>query len=242
MKIPCLSAAFVLAALIASAQESKRDYSRAIKVYNLTDWESYSESWTQLDTNYFRSEESSLRIFHPTIAYQWQSKKGNYHELELISLNLSREKHMLETGSPATGTASLLETGVTTYRAALSVRYEYQVSLRPKDEKYWDFSIGLGVNPYLFYQLNHPQVSSIFPTSLLTFGTRVYGVPRFVWHVSPRIFLDVNVPVCLAEYRHQYHYDETPTIPIPERGRNNIEFSTLPALFSGRIGMGFKLY
>lgn len=241
MKIYCLSAAFVLVALNAIAQESPREYSRALKLYNLTDWERYSDSWTLRDTNFFNLEQSSLRIFHPTIAYQWQSKKGNYHELELISFQLSNREEAVEAATPATGTNSQLIQSEITFAAGLSLRYEYQISIRPKDEKPWDFSVGVGLNPYYFYQRFSAEISTMFPTSVSTFGTRVFAIPRFTWHLSPRVFLDVNLPICMGEYRHQYRYDESPVLQVSERGQRAIDYSLFPALFSGRIGIGIKL-
>jgi hypothetical protein len=241
MKWSCLTTALLLFALSANGQESNREYTRAVKLYNLIDWESYSTSWTDSDTNFFNPTQSSLRIFHPTIAYQWQSKKGNYHELELITLRLSHEEHILKSASPSSGASSQIAESMIVSQFGFSVRYEYQMDLIAKDKKPWDFSLGLGINPYYFYQISRSELTTIFPTSLSTFGTRLFAVPRFSWHLSPRFFLDVNVPICLGEYRHQYHYDENPAFAISERGRRQVDFSTLPALFSGRIGIGFKL-
>ncbi len=241
MKKSCLSAALVLTAIMVVAQESPRAYRSAIKLYNLTDWEDYTVNGAYNDTNFYVHRDFALRILHPTIAYQWQSNKGHYHEIELITLQVAHTERFTKSSTPAMGNTSQTVVSEITTRAALSVRYEYQMSLRPQHERPWDLSLGVGVNPYYFFQIYSAEISTVFPTSVSTFGTRVFAVPRFTWHLSPRIFLDVNIPICLGEYRHQSRYNESPVIPISERRKGEIDFTAMPALYSGRIGIGVKL-
>jgi len=238
----CFTAALTLFALSTAAQESTPRAKRSLVVYNLTDWEKYSFSEGTGDSIFLRTGESSLRIFHPTIAYRWEEHKGRYHEVELINFHLSTKEHSVQPVVPTTGAAESAVEGEQITRLAFSARYEYQTSIRYNEDRPWGFSIGMGINPYYFLHTVRPLVTTNFPERVHVFGTRLYAVPRFTWHISERIFLDVNLPFCVGEFRLRYHYDENPVLAINERGRRTAEFSTLPALFSGRIGLGFKLF
>lgn len=237
-----LTIALLLLAFAAKGQESAPRHARALKIYNLTDWERYSHSDDGGDTSFLRTTESGLRIFHPTIAYRWEQRKGRFHEVELIDFRFSSREKSVRPLTPHTGVTASATAGEQIMQAALSVRYEYQTYIRHKEDRPWQISLGLGINPYYFLHLLQPLVTTHFPERVHTAGMRLHAVPRFTWHLSERLFLDVNLPFCIAELRFQHRYDETPTIPIDERGSLLSEFNTFPALFSGRIGVGFKLY
>lgn len=236
-----LAAALLLLAFAAKGQESSPRQTSALKIYNLTDWQRYSYSESQKEDVFLRTTESNLRIFHPTFAYRREQRKGRYHEFELTELHFFAREESAQPVTAQTGAPGAVQEGEQVIRLAFSVRYEYQMSIGYDEEKSWDFSVGLGINPYYFFQDVMPSVTTDFPERLHITGARLFAVPRFIWNLSPRMFLDVNLPICLSEFRHRYHYDESPTIPVGERGTAVTEFSTLPALFSGRIGLGFKL-
>lgn len=125
----------MLFALSAAAQESTPGPKRSLVVYNLTDWEKYSISEGPGDSVFFRTSESNLRIFHPTIAYRWEEQKGRYHEVELINFHLSAGEHSVQPAVPATGGAGSAVEGEEIIRFAFSARYEYQTSIRYNEDR-----------------------------------------------------------------------------------------------------------
>lgn len=241
MNRTCFTAGLALLAFGAAGQDAAPKLQRSLLVYNLTDWERYSHSDDGGDTSFFRTAESMLRIFHPTIAYRWEQRKGRFHELELIDFRFSAREKTVRPVAPSAGVSASAMAGEQITQAALSVRYEYQTYIRHRENRPWQISLGLGINPYYFLHLLQPLVTTHFPERVHTAGMRLHAVPRFTWHFAERLFLDVNLPVCVAELRFQHRYDETPTLPIDERSSLLSEFNTFPALFSGRIGLGFKL-
>jgi len=69
-------------------QNTNLNFKSALKVYNLATFEEQTKSRGLNDSFSYRIQNSStsLKILHPTIAFQWKSKKNNFHEIELTSL------------------------------------------------------------------------------------------------------------------------------------------------------------
>ena len=65
-------------------QNTNLDYKYAIKIYNLTTFDEYRES--KSDTTAYSTK--TLQILHPTVAFQWKTKKNNFHEIELTNFML----------------------------------------------------------------------------------------------------------------------------------------------------------
>lgn len=124
---------------------------------------------------------------------------------------------------------------------ALSFRYEYQWSFDKDPTRKVSFSLGLGFNPYFFQYSRTPILTTEFPDRDQIFGVRAFAIPRLSWHISPRFYVDFNLPFCLAEYRYHGIYNEDPVIPLDDRKLQNTDLTALPNYFSGRIGIGVKL-
>ena len=83
-----LTISLSLLTTIGLAQNNHLDYKFGLKVYNLTSFEKNTKLTILDDVTGLSSEytKKSLQILHPTIAFQWKSKKNNFHEVELTSL------------------------------------------------------------------------------------------------------------------------------------------------------------
>ena len=74
------------------AQNTNLDYKNAIKIYNLTTYEEYqrSEKLNDTSSSYYNYTTTNFQILHPTIAFQWKTKKNNFQEIELTSFIIDK--------------------------------------------------------------------------------------------------------------------------------------------------------
>lgn len=114
-------------------QNSNLDYKYALKVYNLTSYEEYAKSKMLNDTSSYLLQytTTTLQILHPTIAFQWQTSKNNFHEFELTSFMLRKLGIKTDTKNDTTNNGQAVsESDLTT--TAISVRYEYILNFRKR--------------------------------------------------------------------------------------------------------------
>lgn len=159
------------------SQSTNSDNKYAIKVYNLTSYEEFTLTKTRKDTPSFSTQNSAttLQIFHPTIALQWQSNSKNYHEIELISLMLRNIESKIEDIDYTTNnTQPVFASKFTT--ASISIRYEYIYNLNKKRDKAYMTSLGFGLNPYFTQNNYSTSITTIFPIS-----EKIVGLKGFIY-------------------------------------------------------------
>jgi hypothetical protein len=218
------------------AQNTNPGYKYAVKLYNLTTYEDYSNSGNDTNQYSFRYSTENLRIFHPTVAFQWITKNGNFQEVELVDFMYSI------TGKDGKDTTEWgqLEEDFTFKKTNLSFRYEYNVNfLKGRDARFVP-SLGFGVNPYYWHYTDLPAITSQYRTAENIVGAKIYLTPRVIYHISPRFFLDVNIPICVMDSYFDSFNNEDPTLSIDQRQVNTINLEVFPKIFSGRIGVGLR--
>jgi hypothetical protein len=224
------------------AQNTNLDYKSALKIYNLTTFEEQTKSTRINGTAPFRYEStnSALKIIRPTIAFQWKTGKNNFHEIELTNLMLGKTMTKTEFVNDSTTNRQTV-TGSDISTTALSVRYEYILRFSESKDRKLVPSVGFGINPY--YERNNysPIISSSFPTSETSLGMRTYLTPRISYFVTSKVFIDVNIPVCVFDSFYLSDKTDNPTIPIDNRTISSFSYNQFPKLFSGRIGVGIKI-
>jgi hypothetical protein len=223
-------------------QNTNLDYKNALKFYNLTTFEEQTKSRRLNDSSSYRYQytNTTLQILHPTIAFQWKSKKNNFHEIELTSLMLGKIGTQTEitndtTINGQTISRSNLKTTV------ISARYEYILNFnKSKDSKFVP-SIGFGINPYYRQNNYSPKISNSFPTSEISVGMRTFITPRLTYFVTSKLFIDVNIPLCFFDTFYLVDKEDNPVIPVQQRTITTFNYSQFPKILSGRLGVGLKL-
>ena len=223
------------------SQNTNLDYKKAIKIYNLTSYEKYSKSEYIDDSSsaYLLSTVSDLQILHPTVGYQWKTKKNNFQEIEISYLMLGKKSTITELkedpiyGQQVLNGSNLLATHI-------SAQYEFILNFNKlKDTKFIP-AIGFAVNPY-FKQNNYtPKIATSFPESEITVGTKVFITPRLNYQINSKFYLDVNIPFCIFDTYFLSKKTGNPIIPISERNVKSFNFQQFPLFISGRIGVGYK--
>jgi hypothetical protein len=75
------------------AQNPLADYKIALKIYNIKSLEEYTNMTASGNdsSTLYTFNTRKLDILHPTFAYQWSNKKGDFHEVELTRFALSND-------------------------------------------------------------------------------------------------------------------------------------------------------
>jgi hypothetical protein len=230
---------YIVSFLFSEAQNTNLDYKYALKAYNLTSYYENNTGPTQSDSSNTLYTTNDLKILHPTLAFQWQNVKRNFHELELTSFQLGK----LSTQTDLTGSSgsSNLTAGSNVITTDISIRYEYIVNFKKSDTRKLVPSIGFGGSPYYRLYKYQPKVSSEFPSSQQDIGLAVLVTPRLTYYMSSRIFFDINIPVCVFDFNYLVNNQDNPELELSQRTTSEINIDMFPKAFSGRVGIGVKL-
>lgn len=223
-------------------QNTNIDYKYAIKAYNLTTYDEFERTRTSSDSSssIIHYTSTSLQILHPTIAFQWKTKKNNFHEVELTGFMLGKLSTSKEI-SDDTLNSGQTTSGYDLFTTSISARYEYILNFNKTKNSKFVPSIGFGINPYYKQDNYSPKVSSLYPTSEIYIGTKVFVTPRLTYYLSSKLFFDINIPLCFIDSYFLIDKEDDPALPIEERTVTTIDFEAFPKVFSGRIGIGIKI-
>lgn len=217
-------------------QNTNLDFKYAVKLYNIFSSEDYSNSDNDTNLNSFRYSNKKLRLFHPTFAFQWKTANHNFHEVELIDFVFGITG---EDGDDTTfgGVPEGDKKFISTY---ISMRYEYILNFNKGKDTRMVPSLGFGIMPYYGHYNDQPAESNSFRSSEYYTGAKVFLTPRLTYHLSPKFYIDLNIPLCLFDSYFQSYKDEDPTLPIKDQKKSTFNFEAFPKAFSGRLGIGLK--
>jgi hypothetical protein len=223
-------------------QNSNINYIYALKIYNLSSYNELSFKRADSSTNLNQTEYSYnyLKVLNPTIAIQWKTKKNNFREIELTNFttNKTNSKKIIIYDTTGTNQSAYEATNIITH---ISVRYEYILNLNKLKEKKYLLSFGFGFNPFYKKDTFKPKVSSSFETSIQEIGINSFVTPRFTYFITSKIFIDVNIPICIINTVVQSQLIDNPQLTVNQRKITTANFNELPKIYSARIGVGIKL-
>jgi hypothetical protein len=223
------------------SQTTNTSFKYAIKLYNLTSFEDKSRH--ELDIVSIQAHEitnTELQILHPTVAFQWKTKKNNLHEIELTNFSLDKVDAEKELKDSLENTYTTIS-GAEVVTAYISVRYEYILNLNKFNDAKFVPSVGFGINPY-YRQINQmPKVTDLYTTSEMFLGARAFIIPRLTWYFSPKFFADIDIPICIFDLYFQSDEDQDPRLSVDKQTTNTVNFNAFPKFYSGRIGIGLKI-
>lgn len=223
-------------------QNTNLNFKSALKVYNLATFEEQTKSRGLNESSSYSIQNSStsLKILHPTIAFQWKSKKNNFHEIELTSLAIGENRTKTEIVNDTLNNSQIIN-GFNHTTTVISARYEYIVNFNKSKESKLVPSIGFGINPYYRQNSYSSFVSSSSPASDIRVGMRTFITPRLTYFFTSKLFVDLNIPICFFDNYIYTDKENNPAIPLSQRNISTFDFNSFPAIFSGRMGIGFKL-
>jgi hypothetical protein len=85
------------------------------------------------------------------------------------------------------------------------------------------------------------EETSSFKSSDKFFGAKFFVTPRITYYCGKKIFIDLNVPLCVFNACFESYSTEDPTVPLEERKTNSTDLGAVfPGFFSVRLGIGIK--
>jgi len=209
------------------AQEEGSSKKYSLKVYNITSYEKNSDRY---------NESTEMNIIKPSFAFQWKTTNRVYQEIELMNLHVSNKQNR---GKNVIAGGVLYNHKY--FKTDIALRYEVIYALSKSDNKKWMPAIGLGINPYFLQEISNPVVSYAFKTSLTNTGAGIYIIPRMVYNISERVYLDINIPVLVTENNFEISKVENPGFTREQQRTTTFTSTQFPSFYSGRIGLGIRI-
>lgn len=241
MKILLFILSLMMLCQVGIAQNTHLDYKYAIKLYNLSSSEVTSRTIRPNGNNstHMVATNTDIQMLHPTLAFQWRTKKHNFHEIEFTGIRLNKALNQTMYHVDSTNMSRVLQ-GYQLTSSLISIRYEYIVNFNKQRQTKLIPSLGFGFNPYFKHKNYIPSFSSSYPSSEKFLGLRAFVTPRLSYYLSSKFFIDVNIPICAFDTYGYSSNNENPTI-TPSGRTSMFDYDAFPQIFSGRIGIGMKL-
>jgi len=229
---------FFLCLLCFGASAQQNISTLKLKIYNQSSFIKNESNYWDAKRIFLKSEKETT-ILRPTFAIAYTAKNGNTHELELNRFDLSfiSEKDvLLDTIN------SNIVNGQEISSFNLSFRYEYTPSSKKRKlNKKGTFSVGYGVQPYIFNTKTIPLIATNFPESYTQIGASGYIAPRFIYQLSEKLYFDINLPFNLIDVNFTNTTIDNPTKNKSERTIYNTDFNMLPMNYNLRIGLAYRI-
>ena len=243
MKISILVALTILLnAVDAKAQQNPNlDFKYSVKLSNLSTLQKRSEvNRVGNNDTAIIDEHNSLRLFHPTIAFQIKNKRNNIHEIELTDLSVARvsNKHLL---SYRPDLEPFAVGGYSTTSTNVALRYEYIRTFSRKINSRFMPSLGFGILPYYQRDSYKPILSTDYIAKRTVLGAKGFLIPRVCYNVSKRLFVDLNIPMCFVDVNAKINKLNNPNLPFSEQRNTITNAEMFPDFFSLRLGLGLRI-
>ena len=87
---------------------------------------------------------------------------------------------------------------------------------------------------------NKPWVSLSYPSSETRFGTVLAIVPRLQYNINKSWYLDLNIPVSIADIYFRSSRIDNPTVPGPDRTTTTMVLEEIPLNVHVRFAAGLR--
>lgn len=187
----------------------------------------------QSSTGLSESSESSLS-FSPGLSLSIPHKQNNFHEIGIMNISYDRNKE--KTGDDTQITSGAIEKDL-----LIRFRYDYNFSLSGSPGSKWKVFLGPSFSPYYARNVFEPFISTQFYKVNWAIGSHIALLARSIVELSPKILLDINVPVNLATLEFQYTRESNPNLPVSRQRVNELSLEGLPSYFEFRVGLGVRI-
>lgn len=224
------------------AQETSSENKYALKLYNVVSFWKHTQTEGAVNGNNTGFKTSShFQAINPAVALQWRVKSNVWKEVELTSLNFTKNTTTVElTGTDGT-IQQLEDTEVKTLFAA--ARYEHIVGRLKSIDKKFVPSFGVSISP--FYKLNEFKFSQLFSSYTQRqeqhIGFQAFLSPRATYHFNSKLFLDINASLCLMNSAILFAKNNHPAVVAEDQESVTFTYQMLPPIFMGRLGIGLKI-
>lgn len=210
----------------------------ALKLYNMSSHEQQEEPFASgIFTG--TTTDKDVRLLHPTIAFRIKNNRNNMHEIELTNLDLGSVSS--ESVLQYTPGAVVPFSGGKTKQTYIALRYEYILNFMKNRDSRWMPALGLAAMPYYKRSSYSPVLQTEFPIAETRTGVKAFVIPRLNYALTSRLFLDLNIPLCVADMNIQHNSKKNPNLPVAEQKNNTGNFEGVPGFYSIRLGLGLNI-
>jgi hypothetical protein len=222
---------------ILHAQNPNLNYKYAIKLGNSS---SYKSNFTTFGRSSARNDKT-LQILQPLITLQRKTQNNNFVEIELSSLNINsnRSSFYVYNDSPPYNTSK--EPLYKQRNTNIAVRAEYIFVYGKIKDKRLVSNVGVGLMTS-YNKMNYISASPmLYSNSITTLGCSVYISPKLTYFLKSKYFIDLSLPLNLAEFSLNSSYNSNPKLDLNNRKTSTFNFDGLTTSFGFRLGFGIKL-
>jgi hypothetical protein len=163
-----------------------------------------------------------------------------YQELALSDFGFKRSVYQeiqIEPDHPYTLTSAKI--GDETLSADMRILYE--IGYNNQSEKKLKPLISAGIEPFFTYFQIEPVLPTNFPVHSMRLGTTIYLIPRVIFELNSKLFIDLNVPfgIFKAYWNRELYLD--PSLSLEGQRSHDLESDFLNNQYMIRLGVGLKL-
>ena len=187
----------------------------------------------------------STTTFSPVVGFTKLKKKGSFYEVSLTHLNLTYDDDVtlhsiFDTLSNTVTSQSIPSRGAKAFKAHLGLRFEWAFPLFFEKLGRFQPYIGVSTDPSVFYENIVPYTTAYYPTIAFEARNTVSFIPRAVFNVSSRLFLDLNVPISVFSMALTYNHESNPILPTYARTETDFTTKFFQSQLNMRLGLGYK--
>jgi hypothetical protein len=123
--------------------------------------------------------------------------------------------------------------------SSYSLRYELSKTFTEKSRRL-GLNLGIGVNPYYVFLEYIPNVETTYYLSTKLYGLVLNVIPRIKYRISNRVYIDLNMPVRIYDYRTEKIRIKNPAIPISQQTFKRSENIFFESVYTIRLGVMYK--
>jgi hypothetical protein len=229
---------------LAFAQNPYLDYKYALKISNLSTLQlhrvvpQYIPSPYGFDVKAGDNVYNQLQLFHPTVAFDWMTKRKNTREFEVIDLVLNGKNTRKYTYEVNGITQQFQEKIATT---AISIRYQYIINYCKHKESKWVPSLGFSFNPHYQYTSSIASGPLSYHTSEQTMGIKASINPRITYFFSKNLYLFAELSFTMLDISGSTFTNPAAAWQSNQKGRQTYyNITGIRDRFEFRVGLGYK--
>jgi hypothetical protein len=230
----------ITVAHVSIAQNDNLNYKSGFKVYNHTAYEVVDLNNRITSPFPYIHTSKNIEVLRAVPAFMWQTKGNNFHEVELtrFSINKFNSKPLVAYDTSST---TKNDRGDKTFSTNLELRYEFVLNFNKNADTKFVPSLGFAFSPYFRHNKYTAESSSLYPAAEYYLGVKSFVIPRVTYYLNSKLFLDINVPICVYDAHYRESNNKNPALPFEQQVMGAYIFKPFAQIFTGRVGIGVKI-
>jgi hypothetical protein len=218
------------------SKKEKNKTEKYLKVYLETSYE--SKMTTKKDNNYTNITQLKRFKVYPSFAFSKIKTNGRFFEMSFALKEMAYSDDISQIIPNNLPNTSVPERGSTSYDLAMASRFEWAWRLNQAVKH--SFYVGVSGNPIFSYSNIVPYTTASFPSYKYALTAGLSVVPRWCYHLSDKLLIDVNTPMTFLQSEINYAHIGDPSLPTFARNTKQA-FANFVFKPQFRIGFGVRI-